>query len=322
MKSKYISTLQVGDELLNEPFLLQDVVRRTTKDGRPYLLYTLRDKTGQAGGVFWDVPDYIEAIIKPGFIFLISGRVSHYKDSLQITTTDMNPSQTVDLGDFLPTSTQSRSEMVIELREYIHSLANPWQQLVAHILLDEAFLPRFVDAPAARSMHHAYIGGLLEHSLSMAKIAQTLAQHYPYVNKDLLITGALLHDMGKVEEYTLQGTFALSEDGRLVGHIIRAIILIEKVADQIDFPVKERQHLIHLIASHHGTHEWGSPTLPKTLEGILLHQIDLLDSRVQGFFDHINNDVGETSWTAKSSAMFKTELRYPDGLNPDTSSKL
>jgi 3'-5' exoribonuclease len=173
----------------------------------------------------------------------------------------------------------------------------------------------YVSAPAARMMHHAYIGGLLEHTLSMVKIGRLLARHYPYVNKDLLVSGILLHDMGKAIEYTTGPTFDFTEDGRLVGHISRAAIIIELTAKEMgNFPALQLQHLVHLVLSHHGIQEWGSPTVPKTLEAVLLHQIDLLDSRVQGFFDHLRNDSGGDVWTTKASPMFSTELRRPPGF--------
>ena len=311
MKTKFISALNVGDELINEPFLLQDVVPRTTKDGRPYLLYTLRDKSGQVGGVFWDVPDYVRTWVKPGVVAMVSGKVNSYKDSTQIMATDLNELSSPDLADYLPSSQRSSDEMIAELQQFIGDLGEPWQQLVSSILLDDTFLHQFASAPAARSMHHAFIGGLLEHSLSMAKIAQFLAQHYPYVNSDLLLAGALLHDMGKTNEYTLEGAFTFSDDGKLVGHIVRAIVMIEKAAAEIGFPEELLRQLVHLIAAHHGTYEWGSPVLPKTLEAVLLHQIDLIDSRIQGFFDHIREDNSETEWTVKDSRMFGTTLQRP-----------
>lgn len=309
MKSLYISDLKLGDEFVNEPFLLQDITRRTTKDHRPYLLFTLVDKSGQANGVFWNIPDYIDAWARSGIIALTTGRVVSYKDSLQINATDLNPAQGLDMSEFLTSSQRSREEMIAELHQHIDQLAEPWQSLVSKALLEDEFLNKFVNAPAARSMHHAYIGGLLEHTLSMASIGHTLIDHYGHVNKDLLIAGILLHDMGKALEYTIEGSFDFSDDGRLIGHIIRAITLVEKAAATLDFPSEELRQLIHLIASHHGTLEWGSPVVPKTIEAILLHQIDLLDSRVQGFVDHIRNDAGNESWTLKPSAMFKTELR-------------
>ena len=316
MKTIFVSELKSGQELENEPFLLQDILQRKTKDGRPYILGNLRDKTGQIACVFWDIPSYIEAWANTGQIALVTGRVVKYKDSLQISITDMNRAHHPDMTAFLPSSQRPQAEMIQELKTVIGARNEPWQSLLTAILLNDDFLPKFANAPAARAMHHAYVGGLLEHTLSMATIAQQLAEHYPYVNKDLLVTGTLLHDMGKVIEYQVDESFSFSEDGRLLGHIVRAIIQIETTGKAMDFPEDDLLNLVHLIASHHGKLEWGSPVQPKTLEAILLHQIDLLDSRVQGYFDYISNDTSETNWTAKNSPMFNTELRKPEGFTP------
>ena len=317
MKSFFVTDITVGDELENEPFLIQDSILRETKDGRPYLLGSMRDKTGLIAFVFWDIPSYAESWTQTGSAVLVTGRVVRYKDALQITITDMNQNKEPMLADLLPSSRRTQDEMVSELKACVQSLAEPWQGLVKHVLLDDAFLRDYAHAPAARNMHHAYIGGLMEHTLSMVKLANFLADHYPFVNRDLLLAGTLLHDMGKAIEYDISKSFSFSEDGRLVGHITRAIVLVEKGAAELgDFPEDALRDLVHLIASHHGTHEWGSPVVPKTLEAILLHQIDLLDSRVQGFFDHIANDSGEEMWTAKNSYMFGTELRRPEGFEP------
>ena len=316
MKTIFVSELTSGQELENESFLLQDILQRKTKDGRPYILGNLRDKTGQIACVFWDIPSYIEAWANTGQIALVTGRVVKYKDSLQISITDMNRAHHPDMTAFLPSSQRPQAEMIAELKTVIGSCNDPWQSLLTAVLLNDDFLPKFANAPAARAMHHAYVGGLLEHTLSMATIAQQLADHYPYVNKDLLVAGTLLHDMGKVIEYQVDESFSFSEDGRLLGHIVRAIIEIETKGKAMDFPEDDLLNLVHLIASHHGKLEWGSPVQPKTLEAILLHQIDLLDSRVQGYFDYISNDTSETNWTAKSSPMFNRELRKPDGFTP------
>lgn len=312
MKSIFTAQLRVGDELDNEPFLLQGVVRRTTKDGRPYLLFLLRDKKGQVNAVFWSVPDYVDGWAKDGAVALVTGRVVSYKDSLQVTVTDLNPDMNPDMADFLSSSRRTEEEMIRELRQQIKSLQEPWQTLTGHLLLDEEFLPKFASSPAARSMHHAFIGGLLEHTLSMATMADYMSEHYPQVNRSLLIAGALLHDMGKVHEYSIEGEFAFSDDGRLVGHIVRAITMVETAAAELDILTPEQtREIVHLIASHHGTLEFGSPVTPKTLEAILLHQLDLLDSRVQGYFDFLESDEGDGVWTSKSSLMFKSELRHP-----------
>lgn len=316
MKTIFVSELTAGQELENESFLLQDILQRKTKDGRPYILGNLRDKTGQIACVFWDIPAYTEAWANTGQIALVTGRVVKYKDSLQISITDMNKSHHPDMAAFLPSSQRPQAEMIEELKTIISTLAEPWQSLLTTVLLNDTFLPQFANAPAARAMHHAFVGGLLEHTLSMAQIAQQLAKHYPYVNKDLLVSGTLLHDMGKVIEYQVDEAFSFSEDGRLLGHIVRAIVEVENAGKAINFPEEDLRDLIHLIASHHGKLEWGSPVQPKTLEAILLHQIDLLDSRVQGYFDYLASDTSETEWTAKISPMFNSELRKPKGYEP------
>ncbi len=313
-KAKFISDLKAGMELAGEPFLLHDVVRRQSKDGRPFLLATLRDRTGQISGVFWDVPLTVDVWARPGLGVLVSGRVTTYKDAIQVNISDLARANGIDLSDFLPTSRRPKGEMLAELREHVAALAEPWQPLVACLLLEGTLAERFTAAPAARGMHHAYIGGLLEHSLSMASLARHLARHYNYVNLDLLLAGALLHDLGKAEEYALAEGFTTSDDGRLVGHIVRGVLLIERAAAELGFPDGDLQQLTHLILSHHGTQEWGSPVVPRTLEAVLLHQIDLLDSRVGGFLDHVGNDTGAEVWTTKRSEMFGVELRRPPGF--------
>lgn len=312
VKSIYVKDLRDGDDLLNEPFLLQDVIHRETKDGRPYLLGTYRDRTGEIGGVFWDVPADVEGWIRPGTVTLVTGRVNSYKNALQINTTDLNLYTPEDMSQFLPSSSRPVQEMIGELRQLVSGLVEPWQRLVSHLLLDPEFLPVFANAPAARVMHHAYIGGLLEHTLSMATIAGYLSKHYPYVNKDLLIAGVLLHDMGKAHEYDTGPAFNFTDDGRLVGHVVRAIVMVEQGVHELGgFQHEEVRLLVHMIASHHGRNEWGAPVEPKTLEAILLHQIDMIDSRAQGYYDHLRSDIGGSLWTSRYSPMFGSDLRRP-----------
>jgi len=309
-----ISDLRPGAELLREPLLLHDVVRRQAKDGRPFLLATLRDRSGQIAGVYWDVPLAVDVWARPGLAVAVSGRVNLYKDALQVNISALERAGNIDMSAFLPASQRQVEVMRTELRATIESLAEPWRELLARLLLEGDLAERFAIAPAARSMHHAYIGGLLEHTLSMAAVARLLAAHYPYVNLDLLLAGVLLHDVGKADAYSLDEGFGHSDDGRLVGHILRGALLIERAASELDFPAGSLQELLHLIASHHGTQEWGSPVVPRTLEAVLLHQIDLLDSRVGGYLDHVRNDLGSGRWTNRRSEMFGTELQRPRGM--------
>lgn len=318
-KTRYITDLMAGMELQGEPFLLHDVVRRQSKDGRPFLLAVLRDRTGQVNGVFWDVPLTIDAWVRPGLAVRVTGRVNTYKEAIQVSITDLERTDGLDLAVFLPNSRRSRETMLTELRDHIASLADPWRSLATRLLLEGPEAERFIVAPAASGMHHAYIGGLLEHTLSMAAVADLLTLHYTQANRDLLLCGVLLHDLGKVYEYTLEEGFTRSDDGHLVGHIVRGVVLVERAAAELDFPATDLQQLLHLIVSHHGTTEWGSPVVPKTLEAVLLHQIDLLDSRVGGFMDHINNDNGGESWTTRRSEMFGTQLQRPQHADDSVS---
>ncbi len=318
MKSFFVTELKNGDKLVDEPFLLRDVISRTTKDGQPFLRLILGDKTGQVNGVFWDVPAQIQRWARVGQVALVEGRVSVYRNAPQIIITDMATHNSPDMRDFLRTSSRSREEMIAELRQEIEGLQSPWRELLSRILLDETFLPQFADAPAARRMHHAYLGGLLAHTLSMVRLARMMADHYPYVNKDLLVAGTLLHDMGKVYEYSTDAGIAVSDDGHMVGHILRGVVIVEKAAAAMDnFPPEQLRHLVHLIASHHGQMEWGAPVTPKTLEAVLLHQIDLLDSRVQGFLDFLSEDAGGSDWSQKPSPMFGSYLQRPADFNSE-----
>jgi 3'-5' exoribonuclease len=294
--------------------LLHDVVRRQSKDGRPFLLATLRDRSGQIAGVYWDVPLAVDVWARPGLAVLVSGRVNLYKDALQVNIAELERANGLDMTAFLPASQRPPADMLAQLRGLVDGLGTPWRGLVARLLLEGPTAERFIVAPAARGMHHAYVGGLLEHTLSMAAVAQLLAGHYPYVNLDLLLAGVLLHDLGKADAYALDEGFGHSDDGRLVGHILRGALLVERAAAEVGFPARDLQQLLHLIASHHGTQEWGSPVVPRTLEAVLLHQIDLLDSRIGGYLDHVRNDLGGGKWTTKRSEMFGTELQRPEGL--------
>ena len=313
-KSTYVQALTHHQELDNEPFLLREMARRTTKNNKPYLLGTLADKTGTIRAVYWDVPAHVEGWARPGVAVLVTGKVTRYQESLQINISDLNRWLDPDMRLFLPTSSRPVAEMEAELKALVDGLGTPWKELVGQVLLDPDLYPRIVTAPAARTMHHAYLGGLLEHTLSMAQLAQLVAGHYPYVNLDLLLAGVLLHDVGKVFAYDVDGEFAYSTDGRLVGHIVRGAVLVEKAAAELgDVPPEAVQDLVHLIVAHHGTREWGSPEIPKTLEAVLLHQIDLMDSRVQGFLDHFQQGSDSAEWSVRPSPMFRTELRRPAG---------
>ncbi len=308
MKTVFVNQLKADIELFDQPFLMQDVSQRKTRDGRPFILFTLSDKSGRVSGVYWNVPDEVVDNCKSGSVVLVTGSVRLYNKRLQVTTLDLQPFEPASMADFLSSTSRVQAEMVDELRQIIGELEEPFRQLLTDILLEPEFLHRFSEVPAALMMHHAYIGGLLEHTLSMVPFCRLAAERYPMVDLDLLISGALLHDLGKVLAYEPRAAFPLTDEERLVGHITRGVVMVEEaIARMAGFPADLRQQLIHLLVSHHGKTEWGSPVPPRTLEAVLLHQVDLLDSRVQGFIDHVSAEPGDVKWTS-TSPMFGYEL--------------
>jgi 3'-5' exoribonuclease len=308
VKTVFVSQLKADMELFDQPFLLLDVTERKTRDGRPFILFTLSDKSGHVGGVYWNVPDEVVDKCQNGSVVLVTGAVRIYNKRLQVTALDLQPFEPATMADFLSSSRRAKDEMEVELRQIIGDLGEPLCQLLTDILLEPAFLHQFSEAPAALMMHHAYVGGLLEHSLSMIPFCRLAAERYPMVDLDLLIAGALLHDLGKVLAYEPRAAFPLTDEERLVGHITRGAVMVEEAIAKIaGFPADLRQQLLHLLVSHHGKMEWGSPVPPRTLEAVLLHQIDLLDSRVQGFIDHVSAEPGDATWSS-TSPMFGYEL--------------
>ena len=309
MKTVFVQELEPGMELFDQPFLMAEVNPRTTKDGRPFILFSLSDRTGQVGGVFWNVPAGVVRECVPGRVVLVTGDVRLYNKRVQVVALDLQPFEPESMADFAPTAGRDCGEMIAELRQVIGELGQPVQGLLTHLLLDPSFLGRYAESPAARTMHHAYVGGLLQHSLALVSYCRLAAERYRSVDRDLLIAGALLHDIGKVLAYEAEVTFPLTNDERLVGHITLGTLLVENAAREMpDFPPQLLQELLHLLVSNHGTPEWGSPVPPRTLEAVLLHFIDLLDSRAQGFVDHVTGEPGEAEWTSHS-AMFGYELR-------------
>lgn len=310
VKTVFAEELQAGVELdKGQPFMLLEVTQRQTKDGRPYILFSLGDNSGKIGGVYWSVPDQVVAKCLPGKVVLVTGDVRLYNNRLQVVATNMQPFEPGSMADFIPASRRSQEEMIAELRQVIAELRPPFHQLLTNILLEPAFLRRYADVPAAKMMHHAYVGGLLEHSLAMVPYCRLAAERYATIDRDMLIAGALLHDVGKVFAYDLGAGFVITDEERLVGHITRGVVMVEAAIDGVTgFTPELRQHLVHLLVSHHGTLEWGSPVPPRTLEAVLLHQIDLLESRVQGFIDHVSAEPGDTPWTSRSP-MFGYDLK-------------
>jgi 3'-5' exoribonuclease len=297
----------VGDEL-DSIFLVRDKIILTTKDGRPYLTVNLVDRTGKIAARAWDRPqeaDYIkrlsESIRKNDFV-RVTGLVESFKDAILIRVDRIESIQSgeISLEDFLPRGNANPDDQIKELFKIINRIKNPHiKKLLTAFYKDKRFIERFKKAPAAKKLHQAYLGGLLDHTLAIANMAFAVSEHYPEINRDLLVCGAILHDIGKIEELDYERTFDYTDRGRLLGHIVIGTMMIrEKMDDLPDFPRETRDMILHLILSHHGSLANGSPVLPAVPEAVILHALDNMDATVWGFItEQVKSREVEGSWT-------------------------
>ncbi|MFH2045173.1 MAG: HD domain-containing protein [Pseudomonadota bacterium] len=301
MKKQYAGSVRAG-ELVNDIFVLSEKNISQKKDGSDYINVLLSDKTGKLKGVAWDNVDKISADKNPGDFVHVKGSISEYKGALQIVIKDMEniSSDSIDPSDFLPSTKQNIDLMFERLLKLSGSIEEKnLKALLDAFWADNKFVENFKIAPAAKKMHHAYSGGLLEHTLSMALLADKIAGHYIGIDRDLLIVGTILHDIGKVREFVYKYSIDYSDEGRLLSHIVIGIgMLDEKIKTIKEFPETLAVLLRHMIVSHHGTREFGSPEPPKTIDAVLLNYIDEIDSKISGIRDYISSDDAGGNWTS------------------------
>lgn len=301
MKSVYVEQIREREQIECQ-FLVRDKITAMAKNGKPYLTLKLMDRTGEIEGRVWDRVDELAACFEKDDFIRVQGKASVYMGKMQLVVQQLEKvgEGDVDLADYLPVCPRPVDEMVAELRTLADSLEAPhFRALMAAFLEDEAFLRLYVKAPAAKAIHHVYLGGLLEHSLAVARLAEDVCGHYPGVQRDLLITGALLHDIGKVSELCYDRSFAYTDTGKLLGHIVIGVEMVEdKVRRLPGFPPAAAILLKHLLLSHHGQYEYGSPKRPKTLEAVILNYLDDLDSKINGIRTHIEKEPESAdNWT-------------------------
>ncbi len=301
MKKIYVEDIRERD-LVDAPFLVRDKIIGMAKNGRAYMTLKLMDRTGEVEGRIWDKVDELSALFDKDDFVRVSGKASVYMGKMQLVIQQLEPvaEAAIDLADFLPVSKRPVADMLNQLESIVQGLADPHLKgLMSAFLADEAFLASYTRAPAAKAMHHVYLGGLLEHSLAVATLASDICGHYPDLNQDLLVVGALLHDVGKVAELRYQRSFEYTDAGKLLGHIVIGVELVEeKLRGVADFPQELAVHLKHLLLSHHGQYEFGSPKRPKTMEAVILNFLDDLDSKINGVRTHIEREPdSDSAWT-------------------------
>ena len=288
MKDIYIADLASFEEgkFFDSIFLVLTRQQRTTQTNKPYLNLILCDKTGQLEGRIWDPSDpRIAREFDRGDVVKVRASVSRYNDRLQMKVEQLRkafPAE-IDKSDLMPATIYDVEALWAQLLAFVDSFTEPHLKLLLTTLLnDPKIASAYREAPAAKQLHHAWLGGLLEHVVSLLTLADRVAPHYPLVHRDLLLTGVVLHDIGKVRELSWEIGFEYTLDGVLLGHISMGASLAERTVDTLPgFPPKLKTLVLHLILSHHGKLEFGSPKLPMTPEALVLSFVDDLDAKMQ-----------------------------------------
>jgi 3'-5' exoribonuclease len=300
---KQIFANQISEgQSIEDIFLVREMTRAETRSGKPYLIMNLMDRSGEVAGRLWENADALIGLCEPGNLLQITAQAQAYRGNLQLKIDSVRKvdKEEIDFTLFMQASKKNIEDMVREILSLVSDVKNPFYQKLLLHFFDEPFLQEFKRAPAAKNMHHAYLGGLLEHTLAVSRLAQMLAGLYSTLDSDLLLTGALLHDIGKTREFSFEKQpFDYTDKGRLMGHLVLGAEMIQEKVNAIPgFPEDLSTRLQHLVLSHHGRYEFGSPILPMVSEAFVLNFLDDLDAKLN-FMDRMEEQAPEPGyqWT-------------------------
>ncbi len=312
MARRYVQQLTDGDTI-EDIFLVADKQLRANRNGNLYLQVELRDRTGSISARLWNAGEHLFRSFDVGDFLLARGKVQLFQGALQVILShiERSESEKVELGDFLPHTEQDVDKLLSRLRTPLLRLSNPHlRALVECFFMDEEFMRDFRQVPAGVRNHHAFLGGLLEHVVTLLEAAERILPLYPAIDRDLLLAGIFLHDVGKVRELGYSKMFAYTDEGQLVGHLVIGVEMLNEKAARVPdltgerFPEELLLRLKHMILSHHGAYEFGSPKLPMTPEAMALTCLDNLDAKVHSFTRDIREDRNQTSaWTPYNQAL-------------------
>ncbi|MGZ3769669.1 MAG: 3'-5' exoribonuclease YhaM family protein [Bdellovibrio sp.] len=307
MEKKSIHSLQDKDTV-EALFLVKERTVAVGKNGRPFMGLTLGDSTGTLDGRLWDRVDESAKEFEIGDIIKVKGQIQIFQNRKQLVVHRLErvDSSTVNFEDYLPKASKDSEDMLVELLKIVRSMKNDHlRQLVLDTLEDPEIRPMLLKAPAAKSIHHAWLGGLLEHILSISKIMDFMGTHYSFLNRDLLLFGGIFHDIGKLWELSYDAGISYTDRGRLIGHIHIACELIDKKASRIlGFNEELRDICKHIILSHHGKLEYGSSKRPKFLEAMVVAMVDEFDSKVSTLKSLVDAERGSGEKWSRYSEMF------------------
>jgi 3'-5' exoribonuclease len=296
-----VSEILPNQEVVSS-FVVEEKQLRVARNGTPFLTLKLVDRSGRIAGRIWERAEEWSRSIAQNSVVLVHARSELFRDELQLQISEISqvPLESIDRADFLPVCPKNIEDLMVRLRELASTVRKAsLQRLARQILNDHQLMDRFKTAPAAKSMHHAYLGGLLEHTVSVVEMVSAIASFYPDLNRDLLVLGAILHDIGKVDEFAYDLSIDYSHAGRLLGHLVLGFqILDEKIRSLRSFPSEDALLLGHLILSHHGEVELGAVRLPMTREAFVLHFADDLDAKMNSVTRIITEGKqGDEAWT-------------------------
>jgi 3'-5' exoribonuclease len=322
MKEFYISDCtRHENKIITANFVVVSKQIKPKKSGEPYLALTLGDRSGQLEAKMWDnVEEVLNAFEQDDFL-KIKGLVNKYKNRFQLTIHKLRKlgESEIEFSDYLPKTTKNIDELWQTLAGFVVSFQNPHlKSLVQAFMSDPEIAAAYRNAPAAKTLHHAYIGGLLDHVVSLFRSCDLVCRNYPQVNRDLLLTGVFLHDIGKIHELAYNRSFSYTTRGQLLGHMIIELEMLQaKLALVPDFPAELKTLLEHLIISHHGQYEFGSPKLPMFPEALLLHYMDDLDSKMEAMRAHFEREADLGSpWTSYNPSLGRPLLNSAKFLVP------
>ena len=323
MKDFYISDCaKVENQTITSLFVVANKQVKAKKNGDLYLSVILADRSGQLQANMWDnVADALDAFEQDDFV-KCKGMIHRYNGRWQLTIHKVRKlgEQEIDYADYIPKTSKDIEQLWRTLGEFVESFENPWlKSLLKNFMADDAIATPYKSAPAAKTLHHAFVGGLLDHVVSLFTVCDLAVRNYPQVNRDLLLTGAFLHDIGKIHELTYQRSIAYTTKGQLLGHmIIELEMLHEKLAGIPGFPDELKILLEHMIISHHGEYEFGSPKLPMFPEALMLHYLDDLDSKMESMRAQFAREAElESAWTSYNPSLARPLLNTKKFLDKD-----
>ncbi|MBN2844155.1 MAG: HD domain-containing protein [Sedimentisphaerales bacterium] len=299
-----VANIQPAQQLA-QVFLISQPQLRATSNGGKYIAAFLSDKTGRINSRMWQATEIVfNSLPEEGFVF-VRARSEMYQNAMQLVIEEIRPIEQskVDLIEFLPGTKFDINEMFEETKDILRQIKHPAvRHLVKAFLDDSDLMDKFCKAPAAAVLHHAWIGGLLEHTLNLLRLGKNILPLYPHLDHDIVLAGLFLHDIGKTTELVYDISFRYSDQGRMLGHLVKGTIMIEEktaqlIAQGIDMPRGLIDSIQHIIVAHHGQREYGCPVLPATPEAFLAHYIDNIDSKMQMAIDEIAKDPSAGDWT-------------------------